>query len=135
MHTTLNRITPPVRSEIACVDYATTLEMPMSYTTSSSASEQLVHDAEQLNEYLVDQLGYSTYDVDIVVTSDDTLEITVGPGAATPSNWPADILNAYRSLTKRERSRLDRHYCQPARIRDELERIVDADYGVERGRK
>ncbi|WP_440764386.1 hypothetical protein [Natronorubrum sp. DTA7] len=125
----------PEAKWLACVGYTTAIEVPMSFTINSDASEQLVQEAEQIHEYFIDQLGYATYDVDIVIRGDDTLEITVSPGATAPSNWPVDVLEVYRSLSKRERSRLDRHYCQPARIRDELERIADADSRVERGWK
>lgn len=96
----------------------------MSFTTSSATNEQLAQEAEQLHEYFVDQLGYATYDVDIVAT-EDTLEITVSPGAAAPPDWPADVLDAYCSRSKRERRRLVERYCFPERICDELERMID----------
>lgn len=100
-------------------------EHAMTYTIPANASETLATDAEQAHEYFVDQLGYSTFDVDVRATDDGCLDIAVGPGAAAPDTWPVAVTDAYCRRSKRERRRLDEQYGLPARIQEELEQALD----------
>ena len=88
----------------------------MSYGIDSDASDYHVHEAEQPHEFLVNDLRHPTFDVDVVVTADDTIKVTVAPGAAAPSTWPAAILDEYCARSRRDRRRLVEHYAFGDRI-------------------
>lgn len=93
----------------------------MVYAIKSDTSEELVQEVEQLHECLVDQCGYASYDIDVVATADNSIEITIEPGVAAPPDWAEDIQQKYCSLSKSERSRLEQRWCQPDQIRSALE--------------
>ncbi|MDS0474365.1 hypothetical protein [Natrinema sp. 1APR25-10V2] len=93
---------------------------PMVFTIKKNASDQVAQEAERLHELLVDQRGYSSYDV-FIVTMGETLNVTIKPGIATPPDWPDNIKERYCTLSKRERRQLKQRYCRPDRIHNALE--------------